>query len=417
MCSFVVIDVETANASLDSICQIGVASFDAGGVADEWVRLVDPEDFFDEWNIDIHGITEDDVEGAPTFDEVLDELESLLHDQVVVSHTSFDRVALERAAEKYGLGFPACTWLDSARVVRRAWPERYARAGYGLSNVAADLAIEYTPHDALEDARAAGEVLLHAIRATGLTVDEWIARVRRPIFQTSPWNPVHDPNPEGPLYGEVACFTGALQVPRREAAAHAAAAGCAIGNGVTKATTLLVVGDQDIRKLSGHEMSSKHRKAMDLISRGQLIRVLSEADFLRVVSPIPAPTLTTEPAPRPTQRRRVLPNRPRVEREPKHFTDLVGPIKEAKRSGEFSRAEELLLRAIEWTEEEEAEDRLGVAPWYYEHLAIVYRRQRRFADEVAVLERYGRQRKGPGVSKDKLAQRLAQARRLESNEE
>jgi DNA polymerase III subunit epsilon len=288
MSSFVVVDVETANADLESICQIGIASFDAAALVGAWSTFVDPEDFFDPYNMEVHGITEDDVRGAPTFGELIAEVGDLLRDRVVVSHTPFDRIALERASDKYGVECPSCTWLDSARVVRRTWPERYARAGYGLANVAADLGIHYLAHDALEDARAAGEILLHAIRAAGLSVDDWLTRVRQPIYPHSSSAgrrlPDYDQNPEGPLYGEVICFTGALEVPRHEAAGLAATAGCVIGRGVTKQTTLLVVGDQDVRKLAGHELSSKHRKAIALIAKGQPIRIVSEADFVRVVS-------------------------------------------------------------------------------------------------------------------------------------
>jgi DNA polymerase III subunit epsilon len=288
MSGFVVIDVETSNRDLESICQVGIASFEGGAATEGWESLVDPEDYFDSWNVAVHGITEDDVRDAPTFDQVVPDLEVLLQDRVVVSHTPFDRIALERASDKYGVTCPTCTWLDSARVVRRAWPDRYARAGYGLGNVAGDLGIDYRAHNALEDARAAGEVVLHAIQATGLSLDDWLVRVRQPIYPRARESGIHyDPNPEGPLYGEAVCFTGALQMPRREAAAHAAAAGCIVANGVTKETTLLVVGDQDIRKLAGQELSSKHRKALALISQGQPLRILSEADFLRVVAPRP----------------------------------------------------------------------------------------------------------------------------------
>ena len=42
---------------------------------------------------------------------------------------------------------------------------------------------------------------------------------------------------------------------------------------------MLVVGDQDIKKLAGHEKSSKHRKAEALILAGQSIRILRETDF------------------------------------------------------------------------------------------------------------------------------------------
>jgi hypothetical protein len=63
----------------------------------------------------------------------------------------------------------------------------------------------------------------------------------------------------------------------------AAAAGCSVAGGVTTHTTLLVVGDQDIRKLAGHEKSSKHRKAEELIRKGQSIRILGESDFQKIV--------------------------------------------------------------------------------------------------------------------------------------
>jgi len=55
------------------------------------------------------------------------------------------------------------------------------------------------------------------------------------------------------------------------------------GEGVTKHTTLLVVGDEDLRRLNGHEKSSKHRKVEQLIANGQPIRILCESDFRRIV--------------------------------------------------------------------------------------------------------------------------------------
>jgi DNA polymerase-3 subunit epsilon len=73
-------------------------------------------------------------------------------------------------------------------------------------------------------------------------------------------------------------------MPRREAADLAAAIGCTVEDGVTKKTTLLVVGDQDVRRLAGHEKSSKHRKAESLIETGQPIRILRESDFKKLAS-------------------------------------------------------------------------------------------------------------------------------------
>ena len=44
------------------------------------------------------------------------------------------------------------------------------------------------------------------------------------------------------------------------------------------------MGDQDIRKMAGHDKSSKHRKAEELIIKGMQIRILGERDFLALVS-------------------------------------------------------------------------------------------------------------------------------------
>ncbi len=179
---------------------------------------------------------------------------------------------------------PQCSWLDSARVTRRTW-EKFAWKGYGLHNVCQFLGYEFRHHDALEDAKAAGRVLLAAMAETGLSLEEWGARVKKPIDPTKSGSgkPVErEGNPEGPFFGEVMVFTGALDIPRREAADIAARIGCQVAQGVTKKTTMLVVGDQDVKKLAGHQKSSKHRKAEGLAAQGQTIRIVRETDFMEL---------------------------------------------------------------------------------------------------------------------------------------
>lgn len=50
-------------------------------------------------------------------------------------------------------------------------------------------------------------------------------------------------------------LTGALAMPCREAADLAAAIGCEVAGGVTKQTTMLVVGDTDTQKLADRAKS------------------------------------------------------------------------------------------------------------------------------------------------------------------
>ena len=197
----------------------------------------------------------------------------------MASHTAFDRVAFYRACEKAKLSICECRWLDTAKVVRRAWP-KFSKSGYGLKNVAQEFGINYVPHDALEDARCAGEILLRAMAESGLGLDQWLDRVEH---RPNAPNITLEGNPDGPLHGEVLVFTGALSLHRAEAAKLASEAGCEVAAGVNKRTTLLVVGDQDIRRLAGQEKSSKHRKAEELIKAGQKIRILTESDFARIV--------------------------------------------------------------------------------------------------------------------------------------
>lgn len=278
MTSFVAIDVETANAFMGSICQIGAVRFEGGREVEHISWLVDPRDHFDAINVSIHGIDEHMVRGQPCFADRHAELSAFTAGAVSVCHTHFDRVALSQACAEGEHPPLACRWLDSARVARRAWPE-VAQAGYGLAPLAQRFGIDFRHHDAAEDARAAGLILLRAIADTGLGLEEWFARVERSLNGAGA-SMRRGGDGDGPLVGETIVFTGALSMPRRAAADRAHELGAAVEPGITKNTTLLIVGDQDLSKLAGKTKSTKHQKAEQLIAKGQPIRILAESDFM-----------------------------------------------------------------------------------------------------------------------------------------
>jgi len=283
--SFVALDVETANADLSSICQIGLARYEDRRLESSWRSLINPEDEFDPINIAIHGITEEAVKNAPTIPEVANELQRQIASEVVVCHTHFDRVAVSQAFLRYRLDTPDWRWLDTAKVARRTW-EQFAERGYGLGSICEYLGHDFRHHDALEDAKACACIMIAAMEKTGLGIPEWLKRVEQPIGMSSqgvPGSVARVGRPDGVLHGEVMVFTGSLGLPRRQAADLAAGVGCDVADSVTKNTTILVVGDQDVRKLAGREKSSKHRKAESLIMAGQGIRILRETDFLALI--------------------------------------------------------------------------------------------------------------------------------------
>jgi hypothetical protein len=94
----------------------------------------------------------------------------------------------------------------------------------------------------------------------------------------------------------------------------------------------------------------------------------------------------------------------------KHYTAYVEHVKQLKRDGKNEEAIHLLLRLVEAVEAEAraANGHWSIAPWYYQQLAIVYRKERQYEDEIAILKRYKRVAK-PSEG-DKLLERLSKAR-------
>lgn len=92
-----------------------------------------------------------------------------------------------------------------------------------------------------------------------------------------------------------------------------------------------------------------------------------------------------------------------------HYTDATERVKQLKRERRHDEVEELLLWCIEYAEAETASNGWeSPPPGYYRHLAIVYRKDDRNDDEVAILERYV----SNGGDKEGMLDRLERAREL-----
>lgn len=66
--NFIAIDFETATSRRASICEVGICVVRNGEVAETRSWLVRPEDnYYQYWNIKVHGIRPQDTENAPDF--------------------------------------------------------------------------------------------------------------------------------------------------------------------------------------------------------------------------------------------------------------------------------------------------------------------------------------------------------------
>ncbi|MFC0188088.1 3'-5' exonuclease [Fictibacillus aquaticus] len=162
---FIALDFETANKMRGSACSIGLVQVENGRITNSYYSLIKPkQNWFDPFHTSIHGITKEDVMSSPEFDEVWNELFPLLAGKMVVAHNaSFDMSVLRNVLTDYDLGFPSFDYSCSLLAARAAWPNLVSHKLNLLANI---LQIPLSHHDALEDARAAAQVMLQIFNDT-----------------------------------------------------------------------------------------------------------------------------------------------------------------------------------------------------------------------------------------------------------
>jgi len=94
----------------------------------------------------------------------------------------------------------------------------------------------------------------------------------------------------------------------------------------------------------------------------------------------------------------------------RHYTEYVADVQQLIRDNKLEDAEKLLVELVRAIEKQAHEKSLGVAPWYYERLAVVYRKQKDTESEIRILERFADQKHASGVKPAKLLARLEKLR-------
>lgn len=301
--SFVALDLETATSYRGSICQIGITEVIDGVPQEPKSWLVQPEgNEYDEWNIWIHGITPKDTKNSPSFDEVWKEVSPYLEGKVVVAHnTSFDMYALRDAFDDYGIEYPTFDYFCSLRIARYIVKGCYS---YSLNVLAEQMGIDYgVQHRADSDSLGCALLLLKCLEKDGCSLDELEDKYKfhRGKFAPGVFVAQLSTNKGGKtervlkkleahpelvdegnyFYGKNVCFTGKCQFgTRKELLQKVLDIGGIPSDSVTNSTGVLVVGQQDYRVVGDSGQSSKQKKALQLLEKGQDIEILSESEFL-----------------------------------------------------------------------------------------------------------------------------------------
>ena len=121
-----------------------------GRIVEEFYTLCHPGIAMDPFCRNIHGITDEMVEGAPTTYEMLEKVAPYLDGQTVVAHNApFDVKQIREAAERVGFSLPEFDHCCTVQLSRKAFPNR---PSYRLGALVDLIGFPFTAHNALADA-------------------------------------------------------------------------------------------------------------------------------------------------------------------------------------------------------------------------------------------------------------------------
>lgn len=310
--NFVALDLETATSDRSSICEIGITEVVNGVPQDPRSWLVKPVDNrYDNMNIWIHGITPNDTTNSPSFPEVWTEVKHYLQNKTVVAHnTSFDMYALRDAFDFHKIEYPSFDYYCTLRIARYVFPGCHSYTlDIILNHIGMDLDVH---HRADSDSYGCAKLLLKCLETDGHKLNELedIYNFHRGTFAPDVFVPqlknrtssqsnknytyseaikdikagTYTVDEGNYFYEKTVCFTGTCQFGSRvELLKKVAEVGGIPTNSVTTKTDVLVVGQQDYRVVGADGLSSKQKKAMELLEKGQDIEILSEVDFLSMI--------------------------------------------------------------------------------------------------------------------------------------
>lgn len=165
---WVVFDTETTGLSpySDRVLEIGAVRYVGSTRVAERSWLIDPQRDIPEQAQRVHGITPEDVAGAPPFAAVYPEFAELAAGAVLMAHNAnFDIQFLAAEIDRAGYAMPPNVTVDTLQLFRRLVP---GLPSYRLASVAQHLGVEGGRyHRALDDAQYVADALLALIDRVG----------------------------------------------------------------------------------------------------------------------------------------------------------------------------------------------------------------------------------------------------------
>lgn len=164
--SFVVIDVETTglDPALERVCEVGAIKLVDGKESSRYHSLVQPNHVMSSGARAKHGITDEMLREAPTFDKIALDLRKFIAGTILVAQNAgFDVAFLNAEFVRAGmtrLAIPAIDTIPLARKVRPGLPT------YNLDNLAHHFKVEFRErHRSIGDCEVTGVIFWKCVEA------------------------------------------------------------------------------------------------------------------------------------------------------------------------------------------------------------------------------------------------------------
>ncbi len=168
---YIVFDVETPNRLCDRMSAIGITSVEDGRITDSFYSLVNPETYFDQFNVELTGIDENIVKNAPTFPELWEEIQPMLSNGLLVAHNAvFDTSVLKKCLRYYQIEWkPYVRYICTVQMGRKLLPD----ISHKLNVLCDYYGISLDHHHADSDSLACAEILLRYLDS-GVDIRQFI---------------------------------------------------------------------------------------------------------------------------------------------------------------------------------------------------------------------------------------------------
>lgn len=290
--NYIIVDIETTGLSSewDSIIEVAAIEINNGEVVKKYQSFVEFEDELPKFIIELTGITNDMLKGAPSAQEVITEFSDFIGDKIIVGYNvNFDinflydyfKLILDKDLKN--------DYIDCLRISRKLFPEE---KHHRLKDMVELLDIQVdTEHRALSDCETTKNVfekLYNKVIEKYNNTSDFICTFQKK-YKSLNANDITTTNNEfdttHPLYGKKCVFTGTLEkMIRQEAMQIVVDLGGEVQNNVNKETNYLILGNNDYCPSLKGEKSSKQKKAESLLIKGQDIAIIPENVFYDMIN-------------------------------------------------------------------------------------------------------------------------------------